>query len=114
MVADAAGMGIQKRSVSMKSDGERLCATKQFTVREDLELGSGKPAMASVIYSRACATVSDIKVISNKLIIKGDVLIHCVYSPLQEEAGVQVMEYSLPVSQIIEMCIRDRPCWPPY
>lgn len=103
MVADAAGMGIQKRSVSMKSDGERLCATKQFTVREDLELGSGKPAMASVIYSRACATVSDIKVISNKLIIKGDVLIHCVYSPLQEEAGVQVMEYSLPVSQIIDM-----------
>ena len=103
MVGDAAGMGIQKQSASMKSDGERLCTSKQFTVREDLELGSGKPAMASVIYNHACASVSDIKVISNKLIIKGNLLIHCVYAPLQEDTGVQVMEYSLPVSQIVDM-----------
>lgn len=103
VIADASGMGIQKQCMTVKSDGERLCAAKQFTVREDLELGSGKPAMASVIYHRGCASVNDIKVISNKLIMKGDLLLHCVYTPIEDDAGTQIMDFSIPISQIIDM-----------
>lgn len=103
VVCNAEGSGIQKRQDSMKMDGECKQACKSFTVREELELPGGNPPVASVLYHSENTTVTDVKVIANKVIIKGDVLLHIVYCPLGEDECPQMVEYTIPMSQIIDL-----------
>lgn len=85
-------------------------AEKPFTMNEDLEVEYGKPPIAAIISSRAVAVCSDYKVISNKVIAKGEVLLHTVYSADAEDAHLEVLQHSIPISQIIDLDGADEDC----
>ncbi len=109
VVSDAEGAGVQKQQSSMKMDGECRQACKSFTVREELELPNGNDSIASVLYHHETSRVDDVKVIANKVIVKGEIQIHVAYCPLGDEADPQTVEYSVPVSQIIDLAgVDDR------
>jgi LysM repeat protein len=76
---------------------------KPFKVEEELEIGYGKPAIAAIIRSDATAVVQDYKVISNKIIAKGELLIHTLYSSDLSENKLEVMDHSIALSQIIDL-----------
>ncbi len=78
---------------------------KPFEVHEQLEIGYGKPAAASVVKSDATAVVQDYKLISNKVIIKGELHLKTLYCAETEEGegGVEVMEHTVPLSQIVDL-----------
>lgn len=80
-------------------------AEKPFEVHEELEISYGKPAVASVIKTDAIAVVQDHKLISNKVIVKGEVRLKTLYSAESEEGegGVEMMEHTVPISQIIDL-----------
>lgn len=87
-------------------------AEKPFDVHETLEISSGKPAAASIVKSDAVAVVQDYKLISNKVIAKGELRIKTLYCAEADEGegGVEVMEHTVPVSQIIDLPGVDEDC----
>ena len=86
---------------------------KVFDVREELELAYGKPAAASIIKADAVVIVQDYKLISNKIIAKGEVLLKTLYAvESDDETGgqLEVMEHSIPISQILDLTGIDEEC----
>ena len=81
-------------------------AERQFDVSEELEIPAGKPAASSVIRSRPVAVLQDCKLIHNKIIAKGEVLLRTLYACDAEDDGagrLEVAEHSIPISQILDM-----------
>lgn len=88
-------------------------ADKEFKLSDELEIGYGKPEIASIIKADAVAIMQDYKVISNKVIAKGELLLHTVYScDAGENTGskLEVMDHSIPISQIIDLDGVDEDC----
>lgn len=85
---------------------------KPFELHEELEISYGKPAAASIIKSDAVAVVQDYKLISNKVIVKGEIRLKTLYCAEAEEGegSVEVMEHAVPVSQIIDVPGVDEDC----
>jgi len=103
VVSAVEGAGIQKKLKQVTMDGVCLQAFKPFTVREELELPNVNPSVGSILYYSASAHAEDVKVITNKVIVKGNALLRIAYCPLTEDGGVQTVEYDLPISQIVDM-----------
>ncbi len=76
-----------------------VCAPcESFTVMEEYEL-AGAP-ISSVVRMTATPTVSEHKIISGKVIMKGQIALNVVY--LAEESGeTQDVSYAIPVNQVI-------------
>lgn len=97
---DGEGVEQQKNKITLnKVAGFRQ---QQFNVDEVLELGQGKPAADSIVRADAFATVQDYSAVGNKLMIKGEVCIKFVYSSIDDEMALEVMEYAIPFSELLD------------
>lgn len=79
---------------------------RQFDVSEELEIGAGKPAASAIIKCDAVAVMQDCKLIHNKIIAKGEVLLRTLYAcDAQDDAAgkLEAMEHSIPISQILDL-----------
>lgn len=105
VITEAEGRGIQTKKTSVKYNGKKLCANKQFLVREDIETGSGKGGIVSIIHYDAISIINDCKIIAEKVILKGEAQIKALYVIKQEEGvtETEVMEASIPISQIVDV-----------
>ncbi|MFT8888022.1 MAG: SPOCS domain-containing protein [Ethanoligenens sp.] len=103
---------LESRSRPVHCSAHVGSAEKPFDVHEELEISYGKPAVASIIKTDAVAVVQDYKLISNKVIAKGEVRLKTLYSAESEEGegGVEVMEHAIPISQIIDLPGVDEDC----
>lgn len=101
VVCDAEGGGLQLRK-DMVPATEVICQSRfPFSVSEDLEVGYGKGQVGTIVRSDCRVNLQDYKVISGKVVVKGEFALHILYQPLDGE-GLEVMEYSLPISQIVD------------
>lgn len=98
---DDASVEQKKKLVSVSNIAGQ--AQQQFSVNEVLELSNGKPNVESIVRTDIIATVQDIKTVANKLIVKGEALIKLLYMGNIENSEMEVMEYSIPISQIIDV-----------
>lgn len=107
LISDAQGMGIQVKKEMLSYGGQRLHAYKQFTVREEIDIGSGKPEAQSILRYDAAAQLSDYKVIANKIIAKGNAAITMLYAHSENnengEGGMETVQIMLPISQILDV-----------
>ena len=103
IISNACGNGIQMQKRNMLVGGMKKTASKQFTVREELELGSGKPPVNAILGTDAVCLTGDVKLIANKVICKGEALLHTLYLPSGENAKPELMENSILLSQIIDL-----------
>ncbi len=58
----------------------------------------------------ASALVEDVKVVADKLIVKGEALIKVLYMGSIENGTLETMEFSIPVSQIVDAPGTDEGC----
>ena len=103
LIADAENCGIQLlKSCDTASDfvGQTV---KNFTLNEVMEIGKTKAPVRQIIRQKATPIISEIKVIANKILIKGDVKIFVLYCRDNADAGYESYENSIPVSQIVEL-----------
>ena len=102
IVSNACGSGIQMQRRSLSVSSMKKCTTKQFTVREELEVGAGKPPVGTILSHDAVCMVTDVKLIANKVICKGEAVLHTLYLPA---GGVkpELLENSMLLSQIIDL-----------
>lgn len=93
------------KACSLVGEGE-----KQFKVDEEFEIGYGKPPAASIIKTDAVVRVQDCKIISNKIIAKAEVVLKTLYSCEDDNGGLETMENSVPLSQVIDIDGIDENC----
>lgn len=102
-VTDCEDDRVEMLSRQMKVSSLIGTVERPFNIEEELEVGYGKPPVAAIIRSDAAAVVQDYKVISNKIIAKGELLLHTLYSPDISDSGLEVMDHTVPISQIIDL-----------
>lgn len=81
----------------------RQIAEKDLTFSETISLSLGREGAAELLYCRACGTVTETKIIGNKLIFKGVFLVSVLYRTTGGQLASAASE--LPFSQIMEIDI---------
>ncbi len=100
-VSDAVGMNIQLKKTPVKYASKKLNAEKTVQISEDMELSPTQPDAVNIVSVRCSASECEKKLISGKLLAKGDIAVHLLYSC--ENGGIEPMELSLSYSQIVDI-----------
>ncbi len=95
--------GLQSKTRQTQICGERLYASKEVIVKETVEISGGKPPILDVINYEAVAHITESKIIANKAILKGELILHTLYISSDRSQRPQIIEHQIPISQIIEM-----------
>lgn len=104
IVSDAFGGNIQLKKDTVSYPTNRLAATKRATIIEDLDMGSVKPAINSIVRSDATVVSNENKIITNKLITKGEANINMLYTCEKDgEDSLESMQFTVPFSQVVDM-----------
>lgn len=104
MICDVKGLNVQLKKRPVEYAVGKLSAYKTTEISEEIELSHSKPQVKSVIRACAYANAPDTKVISNKLIVKGNIDINVLYSC--EDNGtpsMETMKFTVPYSQILDI-----------
>ena len=99
---------IQLRKKTMQQDAFVTQARETISVHEELELAQGKPPVRSVICSNGCAVMTDHKLISGKIVTKGELRLQILYCT--DQNSIEQMEYALPISAVIDAPGADDGC----
>lgn len=92
---------IEKRLESQNAIMITHIAEKDFTFSEEWNLSPGRDGAAEILTSRICSTVTENKVVGNKLICKGVFSISALYRTIS--GGCAAASGELPFSQILEV-----------
>lgn len=105
-------MGIQLHKKVLEQNGFVTQVRELIHVNEELELAAGKPSVRSMVASRVCAVMLDHKLISGKIVTKGELRITALYSADNAANGcdVEQMEYVLPISGVVDAPGADDAC----
>lgn len=104
LLCGAEGMGTETRTENVDICEDRLYGGTQYIVREDIETGAGG-GIVSLLSSDCTASVTDTKIIADKVVVKGDAKIKALYL-IRNSAGevsAETMEASVPLSRIIDL-----------
>lgn len=103
IITDAEGFGIQLMRKSVPAVSMTGCSDKMFTLSEVVEIGQGSPPITQIIRTQSYVLVSDAKAISNKLLLKGELVSKILYCADSDNGELTLFEHSMPISQIIEV-----------
>lgn len=110
IITAAQGSGIQMQRHTVSAVSAVGAVERAFPMSEVIELGEDKPSVTCIIRSGAVALADDIKVISNKLLVKGELIVNVVYCSDDADGGLATVEHSMPISQIVELEGVDENC----
>lgn len=100
VLTDAAGAGVQTRQKTKQVADITASLQRAFTLSEVLELTDSQAAVGQMLQTCAAAVAQEVKAVSNKLLIKGELLLRMLY--LAQAGEVASVQHSIPISQIIE------------
>ena len=103
VVCDATGGGLYTRNQPVSYSVPAASAEKTFTISEVLDLGSGKPPAEALIRGEAVPCLTDCKLLANKAIIKGDILLKNLYASDVSAGTMEQVRHEIPFSQIIDV-----------
>jgi len=101
-LCNSAGGGVQMRKKTVSCTNLLGCTEKLFRLSETLELGGAKPSIAQIVKCEATALLEDVKPVTNKALIKGELILRTLYIADDDTGSLEQMEHSLPISQITE------------
>ncbi len=110
VLCDCAGGGVQKQTVHICASTLGGCAEKLFSLGETLELGPAKPSIAQLVRSEAVALLEDVKLVSGKALLKGELILRTLYLPEGDDVRLERMEHSMPINQIVELAGAEPGC----
>ena len=104
IISDAFGGNIQLKKKTVSYPTHRLTATKRATIIEEFDMGAVKPAIMSIVRSEANIVSCDQKIITNKLITKGEAVVNMLYTCEKEnEDSLKSMQFNIMYSQIVDI-----------
>lgn len=103
ILSGAEGLGTQVKRDSVSYCGSRLYASRQYVARENIETGTGS-GISSILTTSCYASVTDTKIIADKVVIKGEARLKALYLTRSGECmETEVMEAAIPLSQIVDV-----------
>ena len=104
VISDAFGMNIQVKKTPVRYASKRITLDKIVHISEDTELSPAQSAVQSIIKCECKVSDCEIKMISGKLLAKGEAIAELLYASENNGKGtVEAMKFSLPYSQIIDI-----------
>lgn len=93
-------------SVTARCENDEVCdlvsiTEKAFSISETVEAGTLSEPIGAIISQCAVAVIDELKIISNKLFLKGEMTIRMAFTG-QETCGVHTLENTISINQIIE------------
>ena len=110
LIDQAEGGGVQIRRSCVPVSSVRTCTQRSFTVSEVMELGHSQPQISQIISTSSCIRVQDIKVIPNKILLKGELEIKTLYCSEESSDPAEKITNCIPISQILEAEGIDEQC----
>ena len=110
IMCSASGKEIELRKKKVKLSPAVGSVFRQFAVREELELGGGKPRIVHIVNKKVCVQLTDCKVIANKIILKADLKVGLLYISDLDTRSLHRCDFSLPTSQVIDIDGVDENC----
>ena len=101
VLCEVSGAGLQTISENCEYASLSGVCEKTFALNEVIEI-SGKSPVSQIINVSASAISSEMKVINNKSLLKGECRVK-IYYISENENTIENIEHSMPISQIIEM-----------
>ena len=103
VIANAKGDGLYTRKQAVSYSVPGMSAEKPFTISEVLDLGAGKAPAEALIRADAVATLTDCKLMANKVIIKGELMLKNLYVSDVAAGAMDKVEHEVPFSQIVDV-----------
>lgn len=100
VISDAFGMNIQLKKIPVKYASKKVTSEKVIQLSEETELSPAQPSVSNIIRSECSVSECEKKIISGKILAKGDVNVKLLYS---SENSIESMDFSMPFSQIIDV-----------
>lgn len=110
LIDQAEGCGVQLRRCSVPVSTVKCCTQRNFTVSEVLELSDTQPQIAQIISTTSCIKVRELKVIPNKILLKGELEVRTLYCSDENGGTAEKMTSTIPISQILEAEGIDEQC----
>ena len=93
---------VMQKKESVEIDNVLGMTEQQFSVEEKLELDKTDMRIDSIVRSSVSIIMDDCKPLQDKLIVKGQAIIRILFISDVESCKLQTIEYSIPISQIID------------
>lgn len=90
---------IEEKCVPVRAMSLGCKKTRSFSMSDTISLPA---SCAFIISSRASAICTEIKKISNKIMIKGEAVVEICYVPAADKTCTEHIKHSLPINQILE------------
>ena len=104
VISDAFGMNIQLKKAPVRFAAKKISSDKEIQLSEETELSEAQPPVLGIISCRCTAPECELKMISGKLLAKGEADVKLLYSCEKDgEGAVEPLSFSLPYSQIIDI-----------
>lgn len=81
---------------------KNLSIEKEFSINEELQVGQGNFPIQDILNYKAVGIVNEYKLLTNKVVFKGEVLVHTLYTCNERPDQPQIIEHSIPISNIID------------
>ena len=101
VISDAFGMNIQLKKTPVKYAARSINAMKNVCIEDEIELAPAQPDVSGILSCRCRTADCDIKLISGKLLAKGEAQAELLYSG--NDGAVEHMSFPLSYSQIIDV-----------
>lgn len=101
--SSAEGMGIQMKKESFNADLPVGETVKMFEVTETVAFDDTMPPVLSMMKTDCSAEVTSVKVIADKMLIKGNVNLFILYRADNEASEPVHYTHTMPLSQIVEL-----------
>lgn len=108
IITGAEGSGVQLRCCDAETASLVGCTDSPFQMSETVPLSDGQPSVSCVLTSSAAALTQEVRVIQNKLLIKGELIITAVCR--SEEGEIFSFGHTMPISQIVGLEGVDEDC----
>ncbi len=100
-VSSVSGDGVRQKLMPFQGCSAVGCTSKLFEMSEVIPISGVDTAIKGVIHSSAVPLISEIKAVSNKLLMKGEMQLCALLCC--EDSSVKKVEHTMPISQIIEL-----------
>lgn len=104
VICDAFGLNVQIKKTPVRFAAKKLTAEKSLQLAEETEISAAQPPVVNIVNCRCTASECEKKMISGKLLAKGEADLKLLYSCEKDgEGALESLSFSIPYSQIIDM-----------
>ncbi len=90
----------QKKVEAYQIKADKTC---EFVISESIEVPSAKPDIREILKTDIKANKGECKVMDGKILLRGALLLHTLYTQSDEASDIEVMEHEIPFTEVIEL-----------